>query len=300
MPMQLRALSASLAVVALTATPPAARAEPLAATPGQESAQLAALETGDQLVLDGYTGSLAFAGQQIELTDFSGVLGYASEAAYALTIEGSARIGDQSAARGRMLMVAPFNQGIVSERFDARRLHSSMIKAPQSEKLAPVLASLQNLARGQDRGVFLGRLTRTNFNVTTMGSVEQEEDRRARIGGAAIRQARFSAPESVSGSEERIVQLFVQALQSGDAAAVAQFIDPLPFGSAALGKGGGEVRQVAARNVLAQADWSQLKSIEPEQIGDTSWLVSGSGIEARIDLRRTTDFAFIQSVQVGE
>jgi len=133
-----------------------------------------------------------------------------------------------------------------------------------------------------------------------MGSASAEKGRRIRVGGIAARDARFGAPQSVTGSEEHIIEKFVQALAGGDADRVSEFIDPLPYGSAASGPGGNDVRRVAAPRLLAQHNWSQLADSQTEKVGDTSWRVIGGGMQAQIELRRTSDFAFVQSIQVGE
>lgn len=275
-------------------------AETVPAEPGREADQLTALATGDQLVLSGHSGTLAFAGEELALEDFSGVLGYASQAAYAIAIEGEARIGDIEAERGRMLLVAPFGEGIVSERFDARRLYEALAEDTQSERVAPVLAALEGLADRQDLGVFFGRLSRTGFNVTTMGSAKAERARRGRVGGTAVREVRYSSPQSITGSERFIVERFAEALASGDAVVVGQFLDPLPYGPGASEQGGAGARQIAAEALLARADWSGIAAAEPERTGETSWRIAGGGTVAQVELRRTTDFAFVSSIAVGE
>ena len=146
----------------------------------------------------------------------------------------------------------------------------------------------------------MGRLARTDFNVGTMGSARSEQGRRSRVGGIAARDARFSAPQSVTGSEGHIVERFVQALVGGNADRVSEFIDPLPYGTAASGPGGKDVRRVAATLLLAQHNWATFTEFQTEKVGDTSWRVTSGGTQAQIELRRTSDFAFVQSIQVGK
>ncbi len=286
----------SAACLAIAAASSTAFAEPVPAEQGREAEQLTTLATGDQLVLEGFSGTLAFAGQELVLTNFTGVLGYASESAYAVTAGGSAAIGDDRAPRGRMLLIAPFGQGIVTERFDARRLHTALSKAPLATNYPAALAALENVAGGQDTGVFIGRLGRTNFNVATMGSAQAETARRARTGSTAIREARFTSPNSIAGTEAVIVERFIDALAKGNVDAASQFIDPMPYG----GGDTSAMRQVAARALLSDHQWQRLAAAQPEQTGDTTWRVSSDGMTAQVELRRTSDFAFIQSISVGE
>lgn len=271
-------------------------AKAVPAEAGGEAAQLAALATGDQLVLEEFSGTLAFAGQDLILKNFTGVLGYASESAYAVTASGSATIGEHSARRGKMLLIAPFGQGIVTERYDARRLHTALSDAPHAADYPVALAALAKVAGGQDTGVFIGRLGRTNFNVATMGSAEAETARRARTGATAIRETRFAAPNDITGTEAMIVEKFVGALSSGDVDTASQFIDPMPYG----GGDSSAMRKVAANALVKDHDWQRLSSATFEQTSDTSWRVTGRGMAAQIELRRTSDFAFIQSISVGE
>ena len=129
-----------------------------------------------------------------------------------------------------------------------------------------------------------------------MGSAKAETERRARTGAAAIRKVRFAAPNDLVGTEEIIINNFVSALASGDAKTAAQLLDPLPYG-------GGDteaMRLVAANRLLADQDWKRFASTQAEKVGDTSWRISSNGLAANLNLRRTTEFAFIQSISVGE
>lgn len=274
------------------ATPHVASAEAGLAQQGDVDTQIAALPTGDQLVLQDYDGTIRFAGRDIALVGFSGVVGHASESAYLLTFAGRASTGALEAETGRMLMLQPFGRGGAVTRFDARRLHQTLAEQIGAEgDLA--MDRLAAIADSQDRGVFFGRLGRTNFNVATMGSTSAEAARRERVGHQEIREARFVADGS--DVERSIVSRFVAALAAGDADAVAAYLDPLPYGGGSVG-----AREAMARQLIARHDWRVFVGASPERAGDTGFTLNSAGKRAAITLRRTTDFAFVQSIQVGE
>lgn len=300
MPRRSGFLTTCAAIGMFAASPPHVLAEPVLAVSGSEAAQLASLETGDQLVLENYSGTLDFAGQKVDLASFSGILGYATESAYVVTIEGGAAAGELTAARGRMLLIAPFGQGVLSERFDARRLHGAMSNGPDSENFAATLASLDDLARGQSTGVFLGRLGRSNFNVATLGSANDELGRRDRVGGTAIRAARFSAAAPGSSTERAIVERFVAALVGGDAGSAGQFLDPLPYGAAGTADGASTARTAMAGALIRKHDWQRFSDGKAKQTDDLTWVVESGEAQATIVLRRTSEFAFVSSIAVGE
>src|SRR5690606_30165940 len=135
--------------------------------------QFDTLASGDQLVLEDRSEMIQFAGHEINLSGFSGIIGYASDIAYELVISGSASIGDKSAEPGSLTKVRPYGGDSSIERFDAVRLRdfwdeNNKISMPQ------VYASLDKLDNGQAKAIFLGRFGRTNFNVAASGRASQE------------------------------------------------------------------------------------------------------------------------------
>lgn len=255
--------------------------------------QLGALPTGEQLVIEGRNGAHQFAGRELALAGFSGVIGYSSQLAYVLVIEGEASIGTVSAGRGRMLLVPPFGGEVTSERFDAARLHAAF----EQQGAAFSLASLSDLADEQARDVFLGRLGRTAFNVTTMGSAEQELTRRARTGGNAVRETRFAASATGEDLERRVVSRFLSALANGDAQAVADLIDPAPYGLVHGTPEASAARLTMARTLLAARDWRAFGNVQPSSVGNASWFASAGGSSATIALIPTRDFTFVRSIE---
>lgn len=276
-----------------------ALARPVMATSHPLGEQLAALRTGDQLVIERQNGTLSFAGRSIALEGFSGVAGYGSDVAYLVVIDGVASIGAVEAGRGRMLLIPAFNKAPRVERFDARRLHDALVQQG-AKGGSGAIASLGALADKQDIGVWFGRLGRTRFNVTTMGSAKAERARRLEVGGTAVRALRFAGDDQKGQREAQIVSAFLSALAAGDATTAAQFLDPLPFGQASLGAGSDAGRLAMASALAGERDWSRFASETPRETADTVWTVGPESNPVAIRLRRTHDFAFIESIQVRD
>ncbi len=261
--------------------------------------ELSALSSGEQIVMESRDGAIQFAGHEINLSGFSGIAGYASDVAYLVTITGTAETGGTSAKRGRMFLIPPFGAEPTVERFDAGRLRNAWdddVKATAPQ----VYASLDDLAKGQATGVLVGRLGRTGVNVNALGSAKMETARRETIGGAAVQQIRFSPDQANGDLERNIVTRFVSALAAGDEETAAQLLDPLPFGYDGLGDNGGAARLLTARALINERDWEKFSNIAPNKINETRWILETDRDQAVIDLRRTTDFAFIQAIEVGQ
>lgn len=278
---------------------PAAYAEAALAYQGDLDPQIAALPTGDQLVLQGQDGTIRFAGRDIALSGFSGVLGYASESAYLVTFDGKATTGELEAGRGRMMMFQPFGREAMVARFDARRLHKTL--APQLGSDGEwVMARLASVVESQDRGVFFGRLGRTSFNVATLGSTSAEQARRERVGGTQLRESRFVGDKSAEEVERDLIQRFVRALASGDSRAASEYLDPLPYGMNNMGGGGAQARMLMAQQLIARNNWQVFANADPAATGAASYLITANGARAQIDLRRTAEVAFVKSVVVED
>ncbi|MEM8937169.1 MAG: hypothetical protein AAGC77_12245 [Pseudomonadota bacterium] len=257
------------------------------------------LQTGERLALENETGDIRFAGRTIALSEFSGLMGYSADLAYVLTFSGRAELAGESAKSGRMLLIQPFEEKPLVERFDARRLHAGV--AMHGNEMSETLAEALNaLAKKQGRGIFFGRLGRTEFNVAAAESKETEQNRRRLLGDQAIRDIRFSSNLSGSDVVPTVVSSFVAALAAGDMATAAQFIDPTPFGFGDLSQDGFDARLLTAEALLNQRDWSGLSSPRIQQISGTKWIVSGAQTQALVTTRLTTDFAFVQSISVSE
>ena len=265
------------------------------------SAELSGMTSGDQLILSNHNGQIQFGGRNIDLAKFTGVIGYASEVAYVVTIAGTADTGDIRAERGRMILIPPFGGELSIARFDAARLRDKWDENIQTSA-SFAYAALDNLAEGQSTGIFMGRLGRTNFNVAASGLASQELAKRTIVGGDAVTKIRFDSQQNAEGLEKQIVSEFTAALAQGDAEKVAQFIDPLPFGVNDLREGADEARKLMAEALIAERNWkTALGNAPPVQDSnvETLWVVRGPVSRTFIHLRRTTDFAFVSTIRTG-
>lgn len=283
----------ALAVVLLTVAAPGA-AEPgillTDARPGDSDN----VATGEQLLLTGRDGSLRFAGRELSLAGFSGIVGYASETAYVVVIDGEARDGARRIGPGSMLLVRPYGAAIDVQRFDAARLRDRWSEAARTAQPA-AFEHLNGLAARQNRGLFFGRLARTRYNVTAPRGPERELASRALLGNPSIRAIRFDGQADAASVERRIVAAFRAALLAGDAEAVASLLDPMPFGGRALSGGAREARVLAARALLASRDWTVVLGAAEPAPADGRWQIG----RARVTLRTVDDFAFVRTIEGG-
>lgn len=272
-------------------------AMPLHAEPGllvadARSADSERLAAGDQLLLENLSGHFPFAGRGLDLEGFTGIVGYASEMAYVVVIDGEVRDGARRVRPGRMLLIPPFGAAPDIQRFDAARLAASW-SVPIREARPLVAERLASIARGQRRGIFFGRLSTTRFNVATSGQPRRELARRALLGSETIRSIRFAGVGDTASVEGRVLDAFRQGILAGDAESVAALMDPMPFGGRSLAGGAAEARLLAARALIASRDW-------PEMIG-TGEPVQENGRwrlgNAVVNLHAIDDFVFIRSVE---
>lgn len=281
-------------ILGLACVTPPASAEPGVLLADARAADTDNMATGDQLLLTGRDGALRFAGRELGLTGFSGILGYASEVAYVVVIEGEVRAGGTRVGRGRMLLIPPYGATTSVQRFDAGRLRDRWSAAARTAQPA-AFERLDALAAGQHRGLFLGRLSRTRFNVTAPRGAERELAGRALLGEPTIRSIRFDARSDAAAVERRIVDAFRAALLASDVEAVAALLDPMPFGGRRLGGGAREARVVAARTLVASRDWAALFGSAEPVAAEGQWRIGG----ARLTLRNVDDFAFVRTIEGG-
>ncbi len=255
------------------------------------------VEEASQQIHSNANGAIEFAGHSVEFEDFEGITGYATDAAYVATFSGSARVGDHVAKPGRIILIPPYGQEPLVERFDAQRLAASM-----SDNLAvrpEMIARLNSIAAKQRTGIFFGRLGRTNFNVATSGNKSREVARRSIIGGDAARRLRFAATENQEEFDRKVIEMFLAALAAGDAATVAELMDPVPFGGIASEEAGKARRKMAAM-VLAQRNWGAFlrDGFEASASSDEQWVTVTSQGLAYISLRNAQGFTFVKSIRV--
>lgn len=272
------------------------------AAAAQEQPSTFDLATGEQVILAEQSGPIAFAGCTLVLTNFTGMLGVSSAAAYVVTVGGEASDGTIAAERGHMLLIPPLGGSTTRARFDAARLASGLSEAQRTQ--APAFtAGLAALGKAQARGVFLGRLGRTAFNVGAPGSTEGERAARSVVGEAAVRTIRFSGTDDLTAIEQKVADDFLAALGAGDARAVAALMDPSPFGSSDLRSGGVEARIALAEALIAERDWSaalrEAQAVRNPAVAN-GWTIRGPLISGTIMLRPLGEFIFVRAIETEE
>ena len=267
---------------------------------GSETApQAVALRTGNQSLVTDRSGAVLFAGRTIALEDFSGVFGLSSEVAYVVVTAGQAADGKVTARRGEMLLIPPLGGATTRVRYDAQRLLAGL--AVTHPDAAPQIAgALSDIAAGQRRGVFWGRLGRTSFNVSAPGTADREMAARSLKAASAIETIRFSGIAGPDALERSVVANFLAALRKGNVADVAALMDPVPFGNADLRGEAGDARTLMARQLVARHDWSRLlPDTLPEPGGrGGEWFVPLPEGRVRISLRPLGDFIFVRTVSL--
>ncbi len=290
---RVRTALAALAV-ALAALGSAAHAEPPILLSDARPSTPDSLATGEQLLLSQETGPLRFAGRDLQLTNFSGVIGYANDVAYVVVVEGAVRDGARQAAAGRMLLLPPYGAPAGVQRYDAGRL-ARQWSGPARAARPQAFSRLNLIASSQSSGLFFGRLSRTSFNAAAPAGARREMAGRALLGAPAVRAIRFDGQSDAASVERRIVTAFRDALAVGDAETVAALMDPTPFGGRALAGGAREARLLSARGLIASRDWRASFAGADPAPGQGFWQVGS----LRLTLRNVDDFTFVRTIEGG-
>ncbi len=257
-------------------------------------ADSSSLATGEQLLLAQHSETLTFAGRQIALSAFTGILGYSNELAYVVVLDGSATVAEDIAGVGQMLILRPYGAPVSVEHFDAIRLSNQWSESTKAA--APdAYASLERIKGGQELGVWFGRLGQTSFNVAASGSARNEQQTRTLMGEPTVRDIRFSGVSDPLEVERLVVVSFIDALAAGDAKAAAALMDPTPFGGRALAGGAEEARLTAANALIGSRSWKTSAVGSPPQFSDGVWRAGDSTLQ----LRTIDDFVFVSRISGG-
>jgi len=280
------------------AEPPAAAATMMATSlANAEPTPLAAFGVGGQAVIADRNGGLPFAGRGLGLRDFSGVVGMSSGSAYVLVAEGRASVDGVKARPGEALIIPAFGAPPAKAKFDAARFAAQWSDEMRAAETG-VFKALEKVARRQARGKFFGLYRTSGANLGLAGTPDFEMARRSVIGADAVADIRFSdtPPSKLPAA---VAERFAAALAAGDADAVAALLDPTPYGGADLRGASGDARAIMALRLLSSRNWSRLladASVTPAGV-DGSFVASGRGGAARIEVRPVSDFVFVTSVK---
>jgi hypothetical protein len=257
--------------------------------------------TGQANTLDAQTGTIAFAGQEITLSGATGLIGMSSEVAYGAVSQGIATADGKVARAGQMLLIPPYGAAVSVQHFDASRLLASL--DPQTRTALPSLAAhLTAIKAGQQRGIWLGRLGRTNYNVAAPGTGDAELAARTVTGVPAVQTIRYSGEANPATISQKVVDTFLGALARGDAATAASLLDPVPYGTSDLRGGASDARLMMARELIAQHPWATLlkDSAATRSEEDNVWKIAAPLGQGELVMRPMGDFIFVRSINVGE
>lgn len=282
-------------------TPAAAQAETGMLLDSGAPGQSAALEAGALLLLENRDGPLSFAGHELGQQRFTGILGYASEVAYVIVIDGVVANGDDQVRPGQMLLIPPYGSAPVVQRYDAARLLPKWSDAARRSAPA-IFASLQAIADRQRTGIRIGRFSRSSVNVSAPGGQASEVARRSLKSAQAVQGIRFSGETDMARIEAKVVERFLAGIASGDVETVAALIDPEPFGDTNLSGEPSAARRLLAESLIRQHDWKRLLAgTHPVRQADGNlWRIEGGDTPGVLLLRPVADFVFVRGIRLGE
>jgi len=282
------------AVLVLGLAAGTAHAEPGILLADARAADSEKLATGEQLLISSRTGAMPFAGRQIDLNGFTGIVGYANELAYIVVLDGAASTNDAKAEAGNIIILRPYGAPSSVEQFDAIRLSKQWSEA--AKQTSPTAyASLERIKGGQELGVWFGRLGQTSYNVAASGSAEYEKSTRTLMGNETVRDIRFAGASEPMAVEQMVATKFLEALKSGDARSVAALMDPTPFGGRALAGGADDARMMAASSLIASRNWTQVAGAAAPQLAEGTWRAGNASLQ----LRTIDDFVFVSRISGG-
>lgn len=151
-----------------------------------------------------------------------------SEMVTAAVLSGALSQGNSRAREGEALVTAIDGQGTRRYGFDAQRLSASLPIQWQSAAEPPLAA----LYAHQQRRAFWGLIEPVGVNAAAPIAPEAEAFRRAYLGNSTVLALRQKAAGDRAALATLTVQRFAEAAAAGDAAVLADLIDPMPFSEA--------------------------------------------------------------------
>lgn len=156
------------------------------------------------------------------------IIALSSELVTAAVLSGALTQGEMRAQAGEALVTPIDGQRTRRYGFDAQRLSASLPPQWQGAAEAP----LADIADSQRRRAFWGMIEPVGVNAMAPVAPEAEAFRSAYLGNATILSLRRAAGGNRAQLASMTVQRFADALKAGDAATVADLIDPAPFSAA--------------------------------------------------------------------
>jgi hypothetical protein len=195
--------------------------------------------------------SLILGGRTVNLGGASAMIGSSSDAVFVAVARGEARVDGLSAGPGEALLLTPFGGAPSVVDFDAERM-AAMFGPQPPQSLSGFVADLASVADDQSWGIFFGLYQRSLFDLQNPGGARTEAGRVSVMGAPEVARIRFSGQSNPDAIEDMVVARAASALATGDANALAQLLDPAPYGGDNLNGGGQEARLVVAQQLIAQ------------------------------------------------
>lgn len=252
------------------------------------------LQPGTRLVrLAGEAGgaSMTLAGHAVDLGGANALLGASSDAVFVAVASGEARVGDVSAGPGEALLLTPYGGAPSVVEFDAERM-AAMFGPQPPQSLSGFAADLASVADDQSWGIFFGLYQRSLFDLQNPGGARTEAGRVSVMGAPEVARIRFSGQSNPDQIEGMVVARAAAALAAGDANALAQLLDPAPYGGDDLSGGGQEARLHVARQLIAGYGRAAAGDVR-RGAGEGVWRVGAVTIRTR----PFSDFIFVSSVE---
>ena len=221
--------------------------------------------------------SAVLAGRSVLFDGTSAMIGASSDAVFVAVARGSAKAGDVKAGPGEALMLQPYGRSPSVVSFDAGRM-AAMFGPQPPETLQGFVADLAAIADEQSVGIFFGLYQRTLFDLQNPGGPRIEGGRASVMGAPEVVRIRYSGVSDPAQIEAMVIERARAALVARDANALAQLLDPAPYGGDDLSGGGDEARLLVARELTAQYGGQAARN-------------------ATLRTRPFSDFVFVSSVE---
>jgi hypothetical protein len=228
-------------------------------------------------------GSTTVAGLKLDAAETSiALVSLSSEFAAVAVISGRIASGKQAARAGEAL-VAPLDGGRIRRfGFDARRLAATM----PAEWAATTAAPLQAIARRQQRQRFWGRIEPVSINAGAPAAPELEGVRQSYLANPTVAGLRRAAAKDPVKLASLTATRFAAALAAGDAATLADLIDPKPFTDTGADTAAWQAARAAfAGKLAADAALQGAMASAPTPVADDQTAFDAGGYRIRVTPR---------------
>lgn len=165
-----------------------------------------------------------------------------------------------TAGAGEAILLPPYGVAPSIVTFDAERM-AAMFGPQAPEPLQGFVADLASVAEEQSWGLFFGRYQRSLFDLNNPGGARTETGRVSVMGAPEVVRIRYSGVSDPTQVEAMVVERARAALAARDANALAQLLDPAPYGGDDLSGGGEQARLVVARELVSQYGGSPSRGV---------------------------------------